>query len=336
MPADPRVTAFRHRSAQHAGRDPWVTCIEQSAVWERLFGLVDAARMRGMSPVVCLDLDLTTLLAPQKSRDVLVQLAADAAEVDAASGISSGTFGPLLASIWQDTEPALLPGYTTTSIQAYGIYCTARLQSLAGRMLDAERLEACEAWITAKVHGTLRSGYWARDLSRDELAQGFADWMHRVTQAGARIVFLSNRDASLREVSLACIQRLIGEHAAPFAFFGPGGAALDASSKAVAVTLIERGVTEGVHFGASLDGQTVYPDAAPHGPPATIVAVVDDRAENRHQIIEASAGSRVRLAEAGLGGIMDIASAAQGFCPEVEVMGMSTVMSSFLFQENAC
>ncbi|MOA33492.1 hypothetical protein D3C78_1547910 [compost metagenome] len=101
---------------------------------------------------------------------------------------------------------------------------------------------------------------------------------------------------------------------------------------------IEAGVSFGVHYGVAENDQTVYPDAQDTGPvpgQQTIVAVIDDRAENRRQIIEAAVASSARLVDAGLAGLMDIASAAYGFCPEIDVVSMDTVISSFLTQE-AC
>ncbi|MDQ0049266.1 hypothetical protein J2T18_003567 [Paenibacillus polymyxa] len=126
----------------------------------------------------------------------------------------------------------------------------------------------------------------------------------------------------------------MGDGKEPCVFFGPGGSAFDASSKAAAVPVIENGVVAGIHFGTAQDGQTVYPDAVTAGTPQTILAVIDDRAENRRQLIEASARSSSRLIAKGLDDIMDIASAAKGFCPEVDVAGMAAVVSSFVFEAN--
>lgn len=334
MSVDLKMVAFRERSALQVGDAPWVSHAQQSGTWKRLFDLVGEARAHGLSPVICVDLDLTTLLVPQKSRDVLAELASSAVEFDTEANAISGIFAATLEAIWCGAQPALLPGYTTTSIQAYGIYCAAQLQARTGQTITAERLTACEEWIAAKIYAKLRSGYWDRDLSHDELAVGFAQWAHRVAVAGARIVFLSNRDPSLREVSLDCIARLLGDGVKPFAFFGPGGSPFDVTAKVAAVKLIELGVTEGIHLGVVQEGQVTYLSTVPDGSPQTILAVIDDRGESRRQIIDASIGSAERLTSVGLGGIMDIASAAQGFCPEVDVVNMSTVISSFVIEEN--
>lgn len=333
MPVNPRVDDFRKRSALQPEAAPWVSLVQQAAVWRQLSWSVKNARDQGLNPVVCVDLDLTTLLAPQKSRDVLAELARSAINFDALAGSDAGTFSPTIDAIWRGQAPALLPGYTTTSIQAYGVYCAAQLQVRAEKNIVPEKLGACEEWIATNVHAKLRSGYWDRDLAKDELAVGFTSWARMIAALGGRIAFLSNRDPALREVSLGCIQRLMGKGAQIFGFFGPGGSNFDASSKAAAVAMIETGVSEGVHFGVAEGSRTEYPDSVASGPAQEILAVVDDRAENRLQLIEAASGSAARLSAKGLGGVMDIASAAQGFCPEVAVAGMATVVSSFIFEE---
>lgn len=333
MPISPNVSDFRKQSASQAGGASWVSLPQQFAVWRQLIHDVGRARACGLKPVLCVDLDLTTLLAPQKSREVLMELAPSAVNFDVQAGSAAGTYSAPLAAMWEGLAPALLPGYTSTSVQAYGIYCAAQLQTRARKEIAAERLVKCEEWIAAEIQTKLRSGYWDRDLLRDELAAGFTKWASMVQSQGGRIVFLSNRDPSLREVSLSCIARLMGEGAPLFAFFGPGGSTFDASSKATAVAMVERGVSEGVHFGIAQNGQTAYPDAVPGAACLQILAVIDDRAENRRQIIEAASKSSERLAEIGLGGIMNIASAAQGFCPEVDVADMVTVVSSFVVED---
>jgi hypothetical protein len=330
---EPGLKVFRERASLQPEAASWVPVAQQAAVWRHLSCAVTKARAHGLSPVVCVDLDLTTLLAPQKSRDILADLAPSTINFDAIAGSNAGTFSPTLDAIWRGQASALLPGYTTTSIQAYGVYCAAQLQARTGKSIAIEKLSACEEWIATNIHAKLRSGYWDRDLAKDELALGFTAWARMIASSGARIAFLSNRDPSLRQVSLDCIQLLLGKGSQIFAFFGPGGSNFDASSKAAAVAMIETGVSEGVHFGVAQGSRTEYPDAVASGPAQEILAVIDDRAENRLQLIEAASASTGRLSANGLGGVMDIASAALGFCPEVAVAGMANVVSSFIFEE---
>lgn len=337
MSIDQNLFRFRSQASRRIGSDPWVSPGIQAKVLRTLLDRVSAAKDANLRPVICMDLDLTSLLAPEKSREVLLQLAPAASELPMPAA-QRVTFTAHLGEIWRGKEPALLPGYTSTSIMAYGSYLLAQLQLRTGRTLDLETCALCEKWVSSKVQAILRAGYWDRDLSHDQVSPGFTAFASRVAKAGGSIVFLSNRDASLREVSLACIRRLLGTQEQPFAFFGPGGASFDASSKASAVSRIEAGVSFGVHYGVAENDQTVYPDAQDTGPvpgQQTIVAVIDDRAENRRQIIEAAVASSARLVDAGLAGLMDIASAAYGFCPEIDVVSMDTVISSFLTQE-AC
>lgn len=312
---------------------PWVSICQQSLVWEKFFDRVVKVPLSGLAPVVCVDLDLTSLLAPQKSREVLDRLRAHAGEIDKMANVAPDTFARTLDEIWRNAEPALLPGYTSTSIQAYGVYCTAQLQARTGHVIDPDHVSRCEEFITNKVHSWLRDGYWDRDLADDLPATGFSQWAGRVAEAGARVVFLSNRDPATREASLASIRRMLGEAVEPFAFFGPGGSMYDASSKATAITLLEQGIRAGVHYGKAENGRVEYLEVAPGTPSYTVVAIIDDRAENRRRVIEASTVSAARLEEKGIGAVMDIASAAEGFCPEMDVVGMPMVISSFAFKE---
>lgn len=335
MTAASTVAAFRQQAALAKGNESWVTIGQQSAVWKRLLTRVTSSVVCKLNPIICVDLDLTSLLAPQKSRDVLDSLRPFVHGFAAVAGVPAGTLDETLDRIWRNACPALLPGYTSTSIQAYGIYCTAQLQVLSGQPVAADRLDGCEKWIADQVHARLRSGYWDRDLAADQPAAGFSDWACRIREAGGRIVFLTNRDPAAREASLECIRYMLGDAGAPFVFFGPGGSAFDASSKAAAIALIEQGVCSGIHYGSAENGQTKYVAPAPGLPFQTVVAVIDDRTENRRQIIEASAGSEERLESNGIGTVMDIASAAEGFCPEMDVVDMSEVISSFVFTEDA-
>jgi hypothetical protein len=330
-----QLRAFRADAATHLSDNPWILPSRQFAVWSSFFDRLSAARASGLSPVVCVDLDLTSLLAPSKSRDVLAGLAPIASGLPVPGDLLVPMSG-LLSAIWRGEEPALLPGYTTTSISAYGAYIVAQLQERTGQALADASRDACEAWAAGKVFDVLRSGYWNRDPSGDEASPGLTSWAARVRAQGGVIVFLSNRDPLFRNVSLASIGALLGEGVAPFAFFGPGGSQFDASSKAAAIARIEAGAVAGVHFGVENGGQTEYPDAPGAGvtvQETAIIAVVDDRAENRKQIIAAATASAGRLAQAGLTMPMDIASAAIGFCPEIDVTGMAAVTSSFAFED---
>ncbi|QBF26736.1 hypothetical protein EXN22_13900 [Pseudomonas tructae] len=335
MSIDQKLVRFRSQALHQIGAEPWTSPAIQAKVLRTLLERVRAASDADLCPVVCVDLDLTSLLAPEKSREVLLQLAPVASELPMPAA-QRALFTAHLGEIWRGKEQALLPGYTSTSIMAYGAYMLAQLQLRTGNTLESQTCALCEKWVCSKVHALLRAGYWDRDLAHDQISPGFTAFADRVAKAGGSIVFLSNRDASLREVSLACIRRLLGGAEQPFAFFGPGGASFDASSKASAVFQIEAGVCFGVHYGVAQNGQTIYPDAQDtstvRGQQA-IVAVIDDRAQNRRQIIEAAVASSDRLVDAGLAGIMDIASAAYGFCPEIDVVSMETVISSFQIQE---
>jgi hypothetical protein len=46
-------------------------------------------------------------------------------------------------------------------------------------------------------------------------------------------------------------------------------------------------------------------------------------------VIDAAQHSASQLAQAGLGGVMDIASAAIGFCPEIAAIEAPAIVSSY-------
>lgn len=330
MVAESDLIIFREMARNLHQVSSWVVQAEQDRVLCTLLGDVSAARAAGLRPIVCVDLDLTTLLAPAKSVDVLLELAPSTVYLPIGPG--GAAIIDLLAAIWRGEQAALLPGYTSTAITAYGAFMASCLEARSGLPLGDDR-NACEAWISSSVHGKLRSGYWNRDVARDAFSPGFSAFARALGTAGAMIVFLSNRDPSLRAVSLDSLSGLLAGAAPICAFFGPGGSPFDASSKAVAVQRIESGVAAGVHFGRAIDGLTVFDEAAPGdvtGEPQAIVAVIDDRAENRHQIIAAALQSGARLKLAGLPPPREIACAAPGFCPEIEIVSTADALGSFI------
>ncbi|MEN2786188.1 hypothetical protein ACFOKI_07260 [Sphingomonas qilianensis] len=333
MPTESDLLAFREQARGRHQANSWVAQAEQDQVLRGLLGSVSDARVAGLRPVVCVDLDLTTLLAPAKSVDVLMQLVPTITEMPVSPRCAEMI--DLLAAIWRGEQDALLPGYTSSAIAAYGVFMAACLEARTGLPFDQDR-DACETWIASSVHGQLRNGYWNRDVERDAFSPGFSGFASELVAAGATIVFLSNRDPSLRAISLASLSGLLAGAAPIFAFFGPGGSPFDASSKAVAVQWIEAGVGAGVHFGRAVDGQTVFDEAAlggMTGEPQAIVAVIDDRAENRHQIVAAAIQSAARLNAVGLPPPREMACAAPGFCPEIEIVSTADALSSFIVGE---
>jgi hypothetical protein len=333
MSAESELSLFRWQAGSHYQSSSWISQADQDRALSDLLGAIAIVHQAAIRPVVCIDLDLTTLLAPAKSVDVLRRLAPIAASLPVAPVRAAAQ--ETLASMWRGDLPALLPGYTSTAIAAYGAYAAACLEVRCGVPLAEDR-DPCEAWIAASVHGLLRNGYWDRDVARDAFSPGFGDFASRLVAAGATIVFLSNRDPSLRMVSLQSLSGLLAGAAPTFAFFGPGGSAFDASSKAVAVQAIESGVVAGVHFGRAVDGQTVFDPASQGelvGEPQAIVAVIDDRAENRLQILAAASRSAALLAAAGLPPPCEIACAAPGFCPEVKIVSSAQAIGSFTIGE---
>lgn len=196
------TAAFRQQASIAEGDMSLVVIRQQSIALGKLFSRIMEAVALGFNPIVCVDLDLTSVLAPEKSCDVLNSLRPGVSGFNAVANVPAGTFSTTLDGIWRNAIPALLPRYTSTSIQAYGIYCTAELQVRTGDPIGSDRLAECEKWIADQVHRRLRIGYWHRDLAADRPATGFTYWARRVKDAGACIVFLSNRDTVTREVSL--------------------------------------------------------------------------------------------------------------------------------------
>ena len=329
MASDVELELFRDQSRSRNLFGRWVDRADQGRALASLIEDVRLACDADLRPVVCIDLDLTTLLAPVKSIEVLRQLAPAASQLPVSQ--SNTAMIPLLEAIWLGNQSALLPGYTTTAIAGYGVFLTACLEERTGIVLGDAR-KAFEGWIAASVHRLLRDGYWDRDAADDLHSPGFSRYASALTEAGATIVFLSNRSAALRKISLTSIAGLLAGAAPVFAFFGPGGSQFDASSKAAAVRLIEAGVGTGVYLGRAVGSETVFDDLPTDGTAVrnqTILAVFDDRAENRSQIVNAATSSAKRLSARALHLPYGIACAAPRFCPEVEIVSASAAVSAF-------
>lgn len=329
MADNSELDVFRDQARCRQNVERWIDVDGQEPLLKALAQDINHACRAGLRPVVCVDLDLTTLLVPAKSTEVLAQLASLAEQLPVAP--ARAALKALLARIWRGEEQALLPGYTSTAIKAYGAFLTCCLEARSGMPLAEDR-DPCEAWIASQVHGLLRSGYWDRDAAQDEFSPGFAAYAASLVDAGGTIVFLSNRDPSLRDVSLRSLSGLLDDAAPVFAFFGPGGSQFDASSKAAAVALLEQGVGSGVYFGRAVGGATVYDighGGFDSGSSQAIVAVIDDRSENRRQILAAATASAERLMNHGLRSPRSIACAAPGFCPEIEIVSSADAIGSF-------
>ncbi|MCS6284402.1 MAG: hypothetical protein H8K08_03145 [Nitrospira sp.] len=300
-----------------------------SAITER----IDQLRNAGMRALVCVDLDLTSLLAPKKSVETLRALSGRAGEIakelQGVDDVLVTAYVNALRRIWTDTDTLLLPGYTTTAIEGYALYLIAQLTHMVDASLSEEGRDRCEQWVHDQVHALLRNGYWDRDLMSDTITPGFSQWLDHLTTAGGEAVFLSNRPPSSRAASLAKIQAMVGGNGRVFAFFGPGGSAYDASSKAKAVAMLEHGCAAGLYFAELVDGGPVYSNPNGTDGPAILAAIIDDRAENRRQVIDAAEQSFAYWQAAGFGEVIGLAVAATGFCPEVAIVESAFAISSF-------
>jgi hypothetical protein len=318
---------FRCIAARKRDDDPWVDTAAQLVVWSDLYDRTARASSAGLRPVIGVDLDLTSLLAPEKSVETVSNLVASLD--DLASQIAESDRGAIdcLKEIWCQTAPALLPGYTTTAIEAYSLYIAAQIQTRASVNFSSESLALVEHWINQKIFAILRGGYWSRDLSKDHVSPGIQNWASRIHAAGGEIAFMSNRDPSTRDVTVGKLKSMIDDPSQLFAFFGPGGPDFDASSKAAAARAIEAGTPAGVYFATTPNGQPQFPlPSESYIGAGVLVAIIDDRDENRNAVIDAAQHSASQLAQAGLGGVMDIAI---GFCPEIAAIEAPAIVSSY-------
>lgn len=312
--------------------DDWVARIQQQTSLSAITDRVAHLRSGAHRAIVCIDLDLTTLVAPEKSREVLARLRLGAGEFGQLAGgadSAAGTaFAQTLDEIWGGAQPALLPGYTTTAIEGYAVYLLAQLEQRTMRQLSDDTRVRCEQWLNDQVFGLLRNGYWDRDVAADLINPGVALWLHKLNELGAEPVFLSNRPPATQDASLGKIRAMLGPASQVFAFFGPGGSAHDASSKAAAVAQLEDGCMAGIHIAKLVGGALVYPQVV-RQERAIIAAVVDDRAENRRQVIEAAPQSNSYWQSIGVQQMAGVAVAASGFCPEIALIDGPFAISTF-------
>jgi len=340
-PADHQASArerFRQAVLVGGAPSPWADHAAQAATLGMLLNRVRHARAAGRRALIGMDLDLTSLLAPAKSVEVLAGLAPRAGEVAGhLTDIDVAQADRLVAALgrcWRGEQAFLVPGYTTTAIEGYAVYLAAVLTTAEGIVLKAADRDRLEAWINDTVFRVLRNGYWARDLMADLIAPGFAAFVAAVYAAGGEIVFLSNRSPDTRVASMARLCQALAEAGLPetalFICFGPGGSAYDAASKQQAVALLEAGAPAGAYLGEIVDNRLVYPPFQPDWTAGSVlVGMVDDRAENRQQVAAAAAASALFWAGAGQGGVAEVAVAAPGFSTEIATVDAPDRISSF-------
>lgn len=323
---------FRREALSGTAPSLWCTRTKQNATLDMLLDRIANVRARGRRAVLGLDLDLTTLLAPARSAEVLLELAPRTTELAAEFGHLGANAARLEAAVervWKGAPGFILPGYTTTAIEGYGVYLAAALIAAENLALSDDDRDRLESWVNRTVHALLRNGYWARDLLRDLISPGVETFIAKLYAAGGEVAFLSNRPRETRNASLTLCRQMVGA-AELFAWFGPGGSAFDAASKVEAVTLIESGTPAAIYLAEIVDGRLVYaPSAASGSEGAVIIGIADDRAENRREVARAATQSTAFWQSLGLSGIAEVAVAAPGFSTEIEIVDAPARISSF-------
>lgn len=339
-----RLARYQLEALGPAQPSPWADWAVQSASLTATLANVRCAADAGLRALVVLDLDLTTLLAPEVACKALASLVPRIGELEAFThDLGSDGQAWLLSTLraeWGSPGSGpwstLIPSYTDGGIEGYAAYLTAVLQQRLGRDAHLDAFEAVRAWVQEAVHSVLRNGYWDRDVRQDTPAPGLASFLGLLYAHGGQAVFLSNRPPSTRDATLEVLSRLLEQvpgaasRADLFAFLGPGGSAYDASSKRAAVSHLEAGAAARVYIGTAapdgvIYGPVEYGDARQLG----VVAVVDDREGNRQQIITAAAASAQRLRDLEMAGILSVGVATVGHAPEMSIVDCSFRVSDF-------
>lgn len=336
----PAIERYRRAVREGGGPSPWVTQAQQEKTLDDLFRRVVTVRKAGRRAMIGMDLDLTSLLAPARSAEVLAALSGRIPEIRILlpdqPAVEISRLVSIMQWLWQTPAGGdfLLPGYTTTAIEGYAVYFVAALEAKHAFTLTAADRDRLERWVNAAVFGSLRNGYWQRDLMADEIAPGFAKFIRTIDKLGGELVFLSNRSPEHRPASLSKLYQALASaglsESGLFMFFGPGGSAFDAASKAKAVAMIEAGAPPAVYFGKLVNGELVYPKSDPAWVAGSILlATVDDRQENRHQVSEAALQSASYLQSIGEAPTTEVAVAAPGFSAELLVVDAQACISTF-------
>lgn len=336
---------YRKLSLAPARPSPWATWEQQATALDAVLSLVSQICAKGYRAVVEIDLDLTSLLAAEKAATVVTELAPRASAVsDHLTELPASARAALsraLGTLWQDPKSSsiCLPGYTDGAIEGYGLYLAVLLPSQLGLKLTPEAEAQMAEWIRSTVHGTLRNGYWDRDLSRDQHSPGLVSFLTDLYRRGGEGVFVSNRPLATHQVSISRLTAAVAAAATDltgdpksiplFAYFGPGGSAFDASSKQAAQEHLEQSPPPGIYLGQVSAGVVSYGNvSAPHRE-VVVTSVFDDRAENRRQIVDGARKSARLLHELLGAEILSVAIATVGHSAEFAVTDSAFVTASF-------
>jgi hypothetical protein len=339
-----QLARYQQFALQGGYPSPWVDWPTQRSTLDAMLARAARLKQLGYRPVIECDLDLTTLLAPERAVAVLKAFAPQASGLADALGAGvapaqAQALSSALQQAWADPPRAqfLLPSYTDTGITAYGHYLAAVLPQQLGLALDGAARAALAAWAGITVHAGLRNGYWDRDLASDRVAAGFDLFAARWALAGGELVFVSNRSPAMREDSLRLLEgiaaragALAGTPRQPlFCYFGPGGSAYDASSKMAAQQHLEAGPAPGVYVASLVGGQPQFEAAPAGGQPAVVCAILDDRAESRKVIVAAAEKSAAVLRTHGLGEVDSVGIGTVGHVPEMSIVDAPRRLASF-------
>lgn len=335
---------YRLQAVSDRSPSPWAEWARQDTTLHKILENVIAVARTGRRALVVLDLDLTTLLAPDAAQAALVRCVQALDQLPTLfNEVEQGKISRVLQFVheqWisQNSRSTLLPSYTDGGLEGYGVYFSAILQQRCELILGEYQRGQLEQWITQTVYAQLRSGYWERDIADDEIAAGLPQFLQSLHAAGGEAVFFSNRPASTRTPTINKLQSLLRgagtTSGSPtlFAYIGPGGSQFDAAAKAAAVKHVERGASSGVYLGAADSGTVLYqPTGTPVERESCIVAVFDDRSTNREQIMAAADRSKTILQQLGQP-LLPVAMATSGHTPEIAVTLSEFAIADFRFK----
>lgn len=322
----------------------WVSWSNQNLTLLETIEKIKKLKINGYRPVVEIDLDLTSLISPNKCVSVLqsIENKVDELKNVLSQSVSEMELNSLLSTlkrIWNDPTLAetLLPSYTDGGIHGYSLYLTAVLQKKCGIKLNKTFQDSLSNWIYSTVYKVLRNGYWDRNLKNDNTVPGFEVFVSKIIKAGGEIIFISNRSPEMREDSifvlnkfLSRVTEIVGFSMTPlFAYFGPGGSKYDAVSKKSAQKHIESNPIPQIYLGDLVDSEVVYTNPLTYEGEIVIVSIFDDRAESRKIMIDAASKSNIILKKNECNEIISVGIATIGFTPELSIIDSFHKIASF-------
>lgn len=172
------VHAFAARQAIRAGDSPAVDAATQNRTLTAIFDKVSEVAATGQTPVVELDLDLTSLLPRERVLAILRNIAKE---------------HPAITEFATPETLPFLPGYTEGAIEGF-----VKHSGLAEKYPQLNLYDV--------IHSGLRSPYWDQPWESDVISPGLDAFINEVRKRGGEVVFVSNRPGGL-DRSIATLEK---------------------------------------------------------------------------------------------------------------------------------